>query len=58
MKQRYVTVPEAMRMLHMGRTSLYKYVMPHVKVLRVGRMVRIPLDELETWAENRTGHTL
>jgi excisionase family DNA binding protein len=57
-KQRYVTIPEAMRMLSMSRRTFYRYVMPQIPVLRVGRTVRIPLDELETWAQNRTRHTL
>jgi hypothetical protein len=54
----YLSVPDAMRRLRMSRASLYRYVMPHVQVLRVGRMVRIPIRELERWEAERTHYTL
>lgn len=50
-----VSVPEAARLLGMGRTKFWELVwsgdMPHI---RKGRWVGIPLDELRKWVRKNT----
>lgn len=49
-----LTVEEARSILRVGRNVMYALIkqgLPHVKV---GRQIRIPLQELETWIKNNT----
>jgi hypothetical protein len=50
--------PEAAASLGMGVTSFETYVAPHVRSIRVGRMVLYPVRELEGWAEENASFTL
>jgi hypothetical protein len=42
---------EAAEVLGMGLTSFKKYVQPHLKMVRRGRMLLVPRRELERWIE-------
>ena len=58
-----LTPTEAAAALGMGLTSFKKYVQPHVRVVRRGKLRVIPVTELERWtAENAElvldGHAL
>ncbi len=46
-----LTPAEAAAALGMGLTSFKKYVQPHVRVIRRGKLRVIPVGELERWAE-------
>ena len=46
-------VPEAAQVLGVGRTSLYRAIqLGRVRVLRVGRKLRVPRTELEALARD------
>ena len=47
-------IDEAARAIGLGRTSFERYVMPHVKVLRRGRVRVVPVSELERWLEENS----
>lgn len=53
-----LTREEAAVSLGMGLDSFERYVQPHIKLLRLGRMVLVPVCELERWARNRAEATL
>ena len=53
-----VTKPQAADLLAMSVDSLERYVLPHVRVIRRGRLVLIPVAELEAWAEASAERTL
>ena len=42
---------EAAEALGISRDTLDRYVLPHLRVVRVGRRVLIPVRELERWVE-------
>jgi excisionase family DNA binding protein len=43
-----LSVKEAANILHMGRTSLQRRITSgHIRFVRMGRLVRIPSDEIE-----------
>jgi hypothetical protein len=46
-----LTPAEAAAALGMGLTSFKKYVQPHVRIVRRGKLRVIPIGELERWAE-------
>lgn len=46
-----LTPAEAAAALGMGLTSFKKYVQPHVRIVRRGKLRVIPVGELERWAE-------
>ena len=47
-----LTVPEAARLLHLGRNSVYELVAcRQLPALRFGRAIRIPRASLEAWVE-------
>jgi hypothetical protein len=46
-----LTPAEGAAALGMGLTSFKKYVQPHVRVIRRGKLRVIPVSELERWAE-------
>lgn len=50
--------PEAAAALGMGITSFESYVAPHIRSIRVGRMVLYPVRELEKWVEQNARLTL
>ena len=37
--------------LDMSLDSFEKYVQPHVRLIRRGRLLRVPVSELERWCE-------
>ncbi len=46
---------EVERLLGIGRTKVYELIASaQIPVVRIGRCVRIPRDELRTWVEQRT----
>lgn len=53
-----VTKEEAAVMLGMGLTSFELYVLPDVKVIRRGRLVLVPVKEIERWADRHADYTL
>jgi hypothetical protein len=50
--------PEAAAAVGMGITSFETYVAPHIRSIRVGRMVLYPVRELEKWVEQNARLTL
>jgi hypothetical protein len=44
-----LTRTEAARSIGMGLTTFEIYVQPHLKLIRVGRKVLIPVSEIERW---------
>jgi len=47
-----LTVPEAARLLHLGRNSVYELVAcRQLPALRFGRVIRIPRASLEAWVQ-------
>jgi predicted DNA-binding transcriptional regulator AlpA len=46
-----VSVPEAARLLSMSRASFDRHVRYGVRTVRRGRMVLIPVAELEKWLD-------
>jgi excisionase family DNA binding protein len=47
-----LTVPEAARLLHLGRNSVYELVAcRQLPALHFGRAIRIPRASLEAWVE-------
>ena len=47
-----LTVPEAARLLRLGRNSVYELVACHkLPALHFGRVIRIPRASLEAWVE-------
>jgi excisionase family DNA binding protein len=47
-----LTVPEAARLLHLGRNSVYELVAcRQLPALHFGRAIRIPRSSLEAWVE-------
>lgn len=53
-----VTKEVAGVMLSMSVDSLERHVMPHVRSIRVGGLVRIPISEIERWVTDRAGRAL
>jgi len=53
-----VTKPQAAELLSMSVDSLERYVLPHVRVIRRGRLVLIAVVELERWADDNAERTL
>jgi excisionase family DNA binding protein len=50
-----ITVPEAARLLAVGRTSLYQLIWDgELTVVRIGRCVRLTIAELERFVNERT----
>jgi hypothetical protein len=53
-----LTKAEAAESLGMSVDSLDRYVLPHVKVIRQGRLVLVAVRELERWVEQNQALTL
>jgi hypothetical protein len=53
-----LTRDEAARALGMGLDSFERYVHPHVRVIRRGRLRLIPVEELRRWANEAAERTL
>jgi excisionase family DNA binding protein len=50
-------IPEAARVLGVGRTTLYRLIdNGDIRVLRIGRAVRIPVDELQAFVARHHDH--
>lgn len=50
-----LTVPEAARLLAVGRTSIYHLIWDgELTPVRIGRCVRLPVAELERFVNERT----
>lgn len=49
---------EAADALSMSVDSLERYVMPSVKVVRRGRLVLVPVTELERWLRENAAYTV
>lgn len=47
-----LTRTEAAAALGMGATSFDQYVAPHVKMIRLGKIRVVAVDELERWCES------
>lgn len=45
-------LPEAAAALGLSPSSFTRYVRPHVRLIRRGALVLVPLRELERWAED------
>jgi hypothetical protein len=53
-----LTKPESADALGMSVDSLERYVCPQVRIIRRGRLVLIPVAELERWADANASKTL
>jgi hypothetical protein len=54
-----LTREEAAEALGMGSVdSFERYVQPHVRMIRCGRMRLVPVKELERWAEDSAERVL
>lgn len=53
-----VTKDVAAAMLSMSIDSLERHVLPHIRTVRVGGIVRIPVAEVERWVTERAGRAL
>jgi hypothetical protein len=53
-----LTRQEAAEAMGMGLTSFEKYVQPHVKIIRRGKLRVIRVAELERWAEENEERVL
>lgn len=54
-----LTREEAAQALGMGSVdSFERYVQPHVRLIRCGRMRLVPVKELERWADDSAERTL
>ena len=53
-----LTKPEAAESLGMSVDSLERHVLPHLRVIRQGRMVLISVAELTRWADVTSAKTL
>ena len=53
-----LTKPEAAKALGMSVDSLERYVMPDLRVVRRGRLVLIPVAELQGWLEGNASRPL
>lgn len=49
---------DAAGLLRMSVDSLDKHVMPHLRTIQVGRLVRIPVAELERWVSDNAARAL
>jgi hypothetical protein len=52
------TKSEAATALSMSVDSFERYVQPDLRLIRQGRMIRIPHSELERWIERNAARTL
>jgi predicted DNA-binding transcriptional regulator AlpA len=48
-----VTKPEAAEILGMSIASFERYVQPHIRAVRKGRLLRFPVSDLERWDRRR-----
>jgi excisionase family DNA binding protein len=46
-----LTLEEAAQALGMSQTKFQRSVQPELKLIRTGRVVRVPVRELEAWVE-------
>lgn len=53
-----LTREEAAAAMGMSVDSFERYVQPHIRLIREGRMVRVPVRELERWAESSATRTV
>ena len=51
-------LPEAAAALGMSVSSFTRYVRPNVRLIRRGKLVLVPLAELERWAQENAEHLL
>jgi excisionase family DNA binding protein len=59
MTERYaLTRTEAARSIGMGLTTFENYVQPDLRVIRVGRKVLIPAEELRRWVRDNAERVL
>jgi excisionase family DNA binding protein len=52
------TLEEAADALGMSKDSFERHVKPTIRMVRLGRMIRIPRRELERWCEENAHLTL
>ena len=53
-----LTLAEAAAALGMGYSSFERHVRPHVRVIREGKLVLVPVPELERWAAENADWTI
>lgn len=53
-----LTIAEAAASLGMGATAFNEYVRPHVRLIRRGKYVAVPVADLARWAEENAEKTL
>lgn len=54
-KFKLLTIPEAARILNIGRTKAYELArMREIPVVRIGNSLRIPQKDLFEWIKNNT----
>lgn len=53
-----LTIDEAAAALGISRDSLERYVLPELRVVRVGRRLVVPLRDLERWTDRNAARPL
>jgi len=53
-----LVLPEAAASLGMSPSSFTRYVKPHVRMIRRGKLVLVPVQELEAWVAANAEHVL
>lgn len=53
-----LSIEEAAAALSISRDSFERYIMPQLRVVRVGRRLLIPVRELEQWLEHEAAEPL
>jgi hypothetical protein len=53
-----LTVPEAATAIGISRDSFDRYVAPDLRLIRKGRLVLVPVRELESWIAREAAVTL
>lgn len=53
-----LTKPQAAASLAMSVDSLERHVLPHVRVVRKGRLVLVPVSELTKWLDRNAALTI
>lgn len=53
-----LTLPEAAAAVGMSPSSFERYVKPHVRTIRKGKLVQVPTRELERWVAENADYTI
>jgi excisionase family DNA binding protein len=49
-----ITIAEASKLAHVGRSTAYRLANSEWPVVRIGRVIRIPIAQLQKWIEDNS----